>query len=81
MTFDVTGGFGQELYFNPGAPAGTYNVQVKFFGDDNNRTSARTKVFVTLYRNFGEEGQQVVSKVVPLARKEEKRQVATLTVE
>ena len=81
LTQDVTGGFGPEMYLNKQAPKGPYKIHADFYGSDNNRTSARTKVFVTLYRNFGVEGQQVTSHVVPLSREKENREIVTVTVE
>lgn len=53
ITRDVTTGFGPETYVLQDAPEGTYGVSVKYYSADALRTSTRTRVWVTVYRNWG----------------------------
>lgn len=81
LTFDVTEGFGPEMYFNKAAPAGEYRVLANFYGGDANRTSARTKVFVTLYRDFGSPAQQATTHVIPLSREQEMHEIVRVKLQ
>jgi hypothetical protein len=78
ITDDVTEGFGPEMYTLPDAPHGKYAVKVNYYSTDANRTSARTKVYVTIYRYVGTSREQVKRHVVTLARQKEMCEVATV---
>jgi len=78
ITADVTQGYGPEMYVMRNAPAGDYKVWLHFFGSDGNRTSTRTKVYVTVYRNFGEENQTAEQRVIELSSQEEDVEITKL---
>ena len=67
LTQDVTQGYGPEMYTLAKAVAGKYEVRAKYFASDANRMSARTKVYATLYEDWGRENERVTRKVVTLA--------------
>jgi uncharacterized protein YfaP (DUF2135 family) len=81
ITSDITTGFGPEMYSNPTAPHGKYEIQVKYFGNDQNRTSLQNKVYLTIYRKFGTETERVTRKTIQLSRIGEKETVATIGVD
>lgn len=66
MTQDVTQGYGPEMYTLRKAPRGLYRVRAKYFASDANRTSARTKVYVSVYRYWGSQREKAEHKVVTL---------------
>ena len=76
ITQDVTGGFGPEMYTIRKSETGDYRVRVKYFASDANRTSTRTKVYVTIYQHWGSERQTAVRKVVTLRGNKEMHNVA-----
>jgi hypothetical protein len=78
ITDDVTEGFGPEMYALPNARAGKYVVKVSYFNSDTNRTSVRTKVYVTVYKHFGTAQEQVRRHVLTLSRAKEMVEVATV---
>ncbi len=81
MTRDVTEGFGPEMYTLPKAKAGDYRILANYFGSDANRTSLRSKVYVTIYRNYGDPKRQLVEKqTITLADQKEKRELVTVKV-
>jgi uncharacterized protein YfaP (DUF2135 family) len=45
----VTQAYGPEMFTLPKAAAGKYQVRVKYFAQDTNRASTRTKVYATIY--------------------------------
>ncbi len=81
ITSDITTGFGPEMYFNPQAPNGKYEIKVKYFASNRNRTEMRNKVHLTIYRGFGTPEERVTRKTVQLKRVGEKESVATVGVE
>jgi hypothetical protein len=80
ITDDVTEGFGPEMYTLPSAPAGKYSIKVDYYGGDQNRTSARTKVYMTVYRYFGSPQEQVQRHAVTLERTKDTQEVATVGI-
>ena len=81
MTSDVTTGFGPEMYTISKAPAGKFEVKVKYFGSQASRTSMRNKVYLTIYRNFGRENEKVTYKSVELNSVGDIQPVATVGIE
>ena len=81
ITRDVTEGFGPEMYLLPTGQHGKYVVKANFYGSDANRTTARTKVYVTVYESFGTKRESVSRKTVILSRSKEKRDLTTVMVE
>jgi tetratricopeptide (TPR) repeat protein len=67
LSNDATRGFGPEMYYLAQAPEGRYHLKINYFGDRGNRTTlAKSKVYVSLYKNFGRPDEEVVQKVVLL---------------
>jgi len=81
ITRDVTQGFGPEMYTLKNASHGKYRIKVKYFGSDANRTTARTKVYVMVYQNFGTPRETVTNKAITLDHAEQMRDVTTVMVE
>jgi len=63
------------MYFNETAPDGTYKIAVKFFGNSQNRTSVKNKVYLTVYEGFGSEQEKVTRRTVRLKDAGEHRTV------
>ncbi len=80
ITRDVTQGYGPEMFTLPKAAAGTYQARVKYYSEDANRASTRTKVYATIYQGFGTPQEKVTRKTVTLAAGKEMHQVATIKV-
>ena len=80
ITRDVTGGYGPEMYTLRKAPTGSYEVKINYFGSDANRSSTRTKVYLTIYKGFGTKDERVVTKTVQLSNESETRSVAKLKI-
>jgi uncharacterized protein YfaP (DUF2135 family) len=80
ITADITDGYGPEMFWLPQAKPGRYQIKVNYFGNDNLRSGMRSKVHLTIYRNFGTADQIVERKTVSLGKTKEKRTVAELTI-
>jgi len=80
ITQDVTEGYGPEMYVLKEAPKGEYHVRVKFFATNRSRASARTKVYVTVYRNWSRPTETVTRKVVTLIDGKEFQDVGRFAV-
>lgn len=78
LTQDVTQGYGPEMYVVRDALDGDYRVRAHYFASDRNRASARTKVYATIYRNWGSKDENVSEKVVTLERGRESHAIATV---
>jgi tetratricopeptide (TPR) repeat protein len=78
LTRDVTQGYGPEMYVLPTAPKGEYRVSAHYFASDRNRASARTKVYVRTFENWGTPNERVTDKVVTLELGKETHAIATL---
>lgn len=81
ITSDITTGFGPEMYSNRDAPNGKYEIKVKYFSSNQNRTEMRNKVHLTIYRGFGTQNERVTRKTVQLKKVGEKESVATVGVD
>lgn len=77
---DVTQGYGPEMYTLARAPRGTYQVRAHYFASDANRASARSKIYATIYRNWGTPDEKVTREVVTLAYGKDKHDLATVIV-
>ncbi len=53
LSQDVTQGYGPEIYVCEQADSGVYQVRLHYYAGDTNRTGLRTRVFATVYRNWG----------------------------
>ncbi len=80
LTQDVTTGYGPEMYTLPKAVKGDYKVRVNFYSSNNNRASARTKVYVTLYQKWGTPEEKITQQVVALDKEGEMYDVASVSV-
>jgi hypothetical protein len=81
ITRDVTEGYGPEMYVMRNAPHGKFVVRADYYGSDANRTQVRSKVYLTIYEDFGGRKERVTRKTVPLSRGKELREVAEVFVE
>ena len=59
MTADVTTGFGPEMFVLPHAKRGDYAVWVKYFAADATLLTTRTRVFATIFENWGRANEKV----------------------
>jgi hypothetical protein len=81
ITRDVTEGYGPEMYVMKSAPHGKFIVRADYYGSDANRTQVRTKVYLTIYEDFGGRKERITRKTVPLSRGKELREVGEVFVE
>jgi len=80
MTQDVTQGYGPEMFRLKKAIPGKYQIRVKYFTSDVNRTSTRTKVYATFYEGWGTQSEHVTRKVVTLRTGKEMHDINTVIV-
>lgn len=67
LSNDATGGFGPEMYYLANAPEGKYRIKINYYGDYNNQTTiAKSKVYISVYRNFGLDNEEITQKVITL---------------
>ena len=81
ITCDITDGFGPEMYRIRKAPVGKYSVKVKYYGNRANRTKMRSKVYFTIYRNYGRDDQTVRFQTVELTNVGDLQDVLTIGIE
>ncbi len=80
LSTDVTQGYGPEMYVLRKAPPGEYKLQAHYFSTDANRASTRTRVYVSVYRDWGTPRERVTSKTVTLTSGKQTHDVATIVV-
>lgn len=80
LTRDITDGFGPEMYVIENAPKGEYDLWVKYFSTNPNRLGMRSKVYLTIYREFGSGTESVVRKVVSIKKPGEKERVERIVL-
>ena len=80
LTRDITDGYGPEMYKLAKAPKGDYKVLVKYYSGNQNRTDLRSKVYLTIHRNFGRENATVTRKSIQLSEVGGKEPVDTVTL-
>lgn len=80
LTRDVTQGYGPEMYVLKKAPRGKYTVRAKYFASDASRASTRSKVYATVYRNWGTDRERVEHRVVTLATGKDMHDIALFEV-
>ncbi|MCP4111184.1 MAG: hypothetical protein GY749_37610 [Desulfobacteraceae bacterium] len=66
LTRDVTQGFGPEMYRLRKAARGEYKVRVKYYAGNRNRATTRTKVYVSIFRNWGSSDETVIRRTATL---------------
>jgi hypothetical protein len=79
LTQDVTQGYGPEMYVLSQAKGGDYRVFAHYFASHQNRMSARTKVFATVFERWGSPDERVTEKTVLLAEGKADHDIAVLT--
>ncbi len=80
MTSDVTQGFGPEMYVLRKTIPGEYQIRAKYFSSDANRASTRTRVFASVYRNWGTAAETVERRTITLETGKEMHTLANITV-
>ena len=80
MTRDVTQGYGPEMYVLPKTKAGKYLIKAKYYSSDSTRLTTRTKVAVTVYRNWGKSNETVERQVVKLESTGEVQEISSFEV-
>ncbi|MHC4955405.1 MAG: hypothetical protein ACYTGZ_16250 [Planctomycetota bacterium] len=79
LTQDVTSGFGPEMFILPHALPGEYLAWMDYFADDDTKTSTRSRVFATIFENWGRENERVHRRTVVLDAKKEQQPIAKMT--
>jgi hypothetical protein len=78
LTRDVTQGYGPEMFVLKRAPNGRYLVRAHYYASDRNRASARTKVYITTYEDWGTPRERATEKVVTLETGKEMHDIAVI---
>ncbi len=78
LTRDVTQGYGPEMFVLKRAPSGRYLVRAHYYASDRNRASARTKVYVTTYEDWGTPRERATEKVVTLETGKQMHDIAVI---
>ncbi|RYY66200.1 MAG: VWA domain-containing protein [Chitinophagaceae bacterium] len=73
LSNDATDGFGPEMYYLEKAPAGSYRIDVDYYGDSRVQTAATSKILVHAYKNWGRPNEERFEKVVELRKKKAAR--------
>lgn len=81
ITSDVTAGYGPEMYSLKNAKHGDYEISIHYFGSDRTRVSTRSKVTISVYRNFGEPNEQVFRETVSLSDQDQTIVVKKVRIE
>lgn len=66
------------MYVLPRAPKGHYGIRAHYYASDANRTSARTKVYVTVFENWGTPAEKVSERVVTLETGKEDHAIGSI---
>jgi hypothetical protein len=80
LTRDVTQGYGPEMYVLKDAKPGKYEIYAHCYASNRNRTSAPTKVYATIYQNWGKVSEKVTSKTVVLKENKESQEIMMLNL-
>ncbi|MHC4450435.1 MAG: DUF2135 domain-containing protein, partial [Planctomycetota bacterium] len=78
MTKDVTSGYGPEMFVLPSAKAGDYAIWAHYFAEDSTQLTTRTRVFATIFENFGRANEKVRTKSLVLTAGKEQHPIAKL---
>lgn len=79
MTTDVTQGYGPEMYVLPRAKTGRYVLRAHYYASDSSRTATRTKVYATVFENWGTPRERTYERVVTLELGKEVHEIMTIT--
>ena len=66
------------MYQIQDAKKGQYHVKVKYYSSNNVRSNTRSKVYATIYENWGKPNESVTKKVVMLRDRKEKQSIITV---
>lgn len=66
MSSDIQQGHGPEMFVLRRAVPGVYTIQAQYYAADFARVSGRTRVFATIYRDWGRPTERVLRKTVSL---------------
>lgn len=80
LSQDVTQGYGPEMYYLTKAPKGDYQIKAHYYSSNLNRTSTRTKVSCTLYRNWGRPNETVQRQVITLENGKDKMDLMAMGI-
>jgi len=79
ITADVTEGFGPEMFVLQTAKRGEYAAWVNYFAEDSTQASTRTRIFATVFENWGRKGEQAHVRVIELTTGKEHHPIALMT--
>ena len=68
------------MYLLPKAKAGKYKIRAKYYAKNDNRASTRTRVFMTLYRDWGTAKEKEIHKAITLETGKEMHDLATIKI-
>jgi uncharacterized protein YfaP (DUF2135 family) len=78
ITTDVTEGFGPEMFVLPHAKKGNYDIWVEYFAEDATKLTTRTRVFATIFENFGRADEKSRTMAIVLATGKEQHPIARM---
>ena len=78
ITSDDTDGFGPEMYSTPVASDSNYEVKIKFYSSNQNRTKVTNKAYLTVYENFGSKNEKRTREVISVSEVGKKELVKTI---
>ncbi|PIE24163.1 MAG: hypothetical protein CSA62_04995 [Planctomycetota bacterium] len=81
LTRDVTQGYGPEMYVLPQAQHGVYQIKAHYFARRRNRASARSKVLVTIYEDWGGKYEKLTRKTIKLEENKQIHEVARVQID
>ena len=79
ITKDVTTGYGPEMFVLPDAKPGAYAAWVNYFSEDTTQTSTRTKIYATVFENWGRASEKAHTRTVVLETGRKQHPIAGLT--
>lgn len=81
ITSDIRNGFGPEMYRIETAPEGEFDVRARLYRSHQNRTNDSNMIFLTIYRDYGRDNEQVVHKTVLLQEVDQQESVQKIIVD
>ena len=71
ITADITDGFGPEMYYIKKSKPGKFIIKANNYASDRNRTKVQSKLFFTIYENFGTPREKRTRKTVAVSHEKE----------
>ena len=81
ITADDRDGFGPEMYNISVAKNGKFDIKIKFYSSNQNRTQVGNKAYLTVYENFGDKNERRSQEVIRVDKIGTKELVKTIEVE